>query len=167
MLLRISLLLALTTSLAFAYSEEKVIEQVDTTSGGNLVVDVGFGTILVDPGASDKVAIEARRKIDMHDEAREKQFLEEAPITIHKDGNTVTLRARRADKRGWSWHGSVTMDAEYVVHVPKSFNLDLNTGGGMVSAGDITGQVKVSTSGGKLKLTKLHGPIDAKTSGGG
>ncbi|MDQ6859802.1 MAG: DUF4097 domain-containing protein [Verrucomicrobiota bacterium] len=167
MLFRISLILGLTSCLAIAETEENVREQVDAGAGGNLVVDVGFGTVEITPGSGDKVAIDAHRMIDMHDEASEKRFLEEAPIIIHKDGNTVSLSARRSDNRGWSWHGHINMDAKFTVHVPKNFNLDLRTGGGNISVDEVKGQLKASTSGGKLKLTKLQGPVDAKTSGGG
>ncbi len=167
MLPGISLLLALTTSAAFAISEENVNQTLDATSGGNLVVDVNFGTVDVASGSDNQVTIQAHRKIEASDEAKEKQFFEQAPIVISKDGNTVTIRARRAsEENSWSWNGNVSMDARYTVRVPKNFNLDLKTGGGMVSARDITGQIKISTSGGKLKLAQLRGPLDARTSGG-
>ena len=166
MLLRIPLLLVLTTSIALAETEETIVENVDVTSGGNLVVDVGFGTVDVAAGTGDKVSIEARRKIDMRDEASERRFLAEAPIVINKDGNTVTVRARRLDKRSWSWSGSMNMDGKYTIRVPKHFNLDLTTGGGAIVAGEINGSLKASTSGGKLKLSHMKGPVDAKTSGG-
>ena len=163
-----ALLLALSTSLAFAYSEENVHQELDVAAGGNLVVDVAFGNIEVAAGANDKVNVDAHRKIETSDEAKEKQYLAEVPITVTKEGNTVTVRARRSDDRSWSWNctGSTTMDARYTVRVPKNFNLDLKSGGGSISANDVAGTVKVSTGGGKLKLGQLNGPIDAKTSGG-
>ncbi|MFL6540769.1 MAG: DUF4097 family beta strand repeat-containing protein [Chthoniobacterales bacterium] len=167
MILRALFVLILTAVYVFGETEENVNQQVDVGSGGNLVVDVSFGSVDIDAAGGDKVSIQAHREIDMRNEASEKQFLDEAPILISKDGNTVRLTARRKDNRGWSWHGHIEMDAKYTVHVPKNFNLDLRTGGGAISAADVTGTLKAATSGGKLKLTKLHGPIDAKTSGGG
>lgn len=167
MLSRISLLLALTASTALALSEERISQTLDVISGGKLVVDVGFGTIDVASGAENQVKIEAERKIETSDEAKEKQFLADAPILISKDGNTVTIRARRSEeKNSWTWTGNTKMDARYTVRVPKNFNLDLRTGGGTVSAKEITGEVNISTGGGKLKLAQLRGPLNAKTSGG-
>src|SRR5215213_1814161 len=101
MLLRISILLALTASCALANTEETLVDQLDVASGGNLIVDVGFGNVDVASASGDKVSIEARRKIDMRDEAKERQFLAEAPIIISKDGNTVSVRARREKNRSW------------------------------------------------------------------
>lgn len=167
MLWRITLLLALTASTLFALSEERISQTLDITSGGKLVVDVGFGTIDVASGVENQVRIEAERKIETSDEAKEKQFLADAPILITKEGNTVAIRARRTEEKdSWTWTGNTKMDARYTVRVPKNFNLDLRTGGGAVSAKEITGEVTVSTSGGKLKLAQLRGPLNAKTSGG-
>ncbi|MGZ5537588.1 MAG: hypothetical protein ACXWG0_03580, partial [Chthoniobacterales bacterium] len=168
MLSRIALLLALSTSVAFAYSEENLSEQFDVKPGGNLVVDVAFGSIDVAGAANDKVSIEAHRKIETSDQAKEKQYLAEVPIVITNENNTVTVRARRTEKDSWSWNctDNMNMDARYTVHVPKNFNLDLKSGGGGISANDVTGTTKVSTGGGKLKLAQLRGPLEAKTSGG-
>ena len=166
MLPRFFFIFAFTASIAFASSEENINQQLDVSPGGNLVVDVAFGTIEVASGADDSVTIEAQRKIETSDSAKEKQYLADVPIVITKDGNTVVIRARRTEERSWSWTGSTNMDARYNVRVPKNFNLDLKTGGGMISANQITGEVKVATGGGKLRLGQLKGPLDAKTSGG-
>ncbi|MGZ5025211.1 MAG: hypothetical protein ACXWBS_10120, partial [Chthoniobacterales bacterium] len=126
MLSRIALLLALSTSVAFAYSEENLSEQFDVKPGGNLVVDVAFGSIYVASAANDKVSIEAHRKIETSDQAKEKQYLAEVPIVITNENNTVTVRARRTEKDSWSWNctDNMNMDARYTVHVPKNFNLN-------------------------------------------
>ena len=63
-----------------------------------IIVDVDFGTIDVSAGADDKVVVEAHRKIDSNNEAQEKEYLAAVPVTVTKEGNTVTIRARRAAK---------------------------------------------------------------------
>ena len=166
--LRIALILALTASTAFALSEENVNQQFDVPAGGKLVVDVEFGSIDVSPASESKVSIEAYRKIDSNDEAREKEYLASSPIVVTKEGNTVTVKARRqsGDKR-WNWSGSITMDARYTIRVPKQFNAELRTSGGTIAANGISGEIKADTSGGKLKFSQLQGPLNARTSGGG
>jgi hypothetical protein len=166
MLARLPLLLALTASSAFALSQENVNQEFDASPGGNLSVDVAFGTVDVQAGADNKVTIEAHRKIETSDEAREKQYLAEVPIVISHDGNNFTVSARRKEEKSWDWTCSTTMDARYTVRVPKQFNLDLKTGGGPISAVGTTGKTTVSTGGGKLRLERLNGPLNAKTSGG-
>ena len=168
MYLRFPLILALTATTAFGLSEERVNQQLDVTSGGNLVVDVEFGSIDVTAATDGKVSVEAYRKIDSSDEAREKEYLASSPIVVSKEGNTVTVRARRTSgEKRWNWSGRINMDARYTVRVPKQFNADLRTSGGSIAANGITGEVKADTSGGKLKFTQLQGPLHGRTSGGG
>ena len=168
MQLRIALILALSASTAFAVSEENVNQQLDVSSGGKLIVDVDFGSIDVSSGPDGKASVEAYRKIDSDDDAREKEYLAASPIVVSKEGNTITVRSRRQDReKRWNWSGSITMDARYTVRVPKNFNADLRTSGGTIAANGLTGEIKADTSGGKLKFTGLRGPLNARTSGGG
>ena len=161
-------LLLLTAVAAFGLTEENANQQFDVSAGGKIVVDVEFGTVDVVAGPDGKVSVEAYRKIESKNEAREKEYFAAAPIVISKDGNTVTVRSRRQVKdKKWEWNGSSRTDARYTVKVPKNFNADLRTNGGAISATDITGEVKANTSGGELKFTRLQGPLDGKSNGGG
>ncbi|MEP6955400.1 MAG: DUF4097 family beta strand repeat-containing protein [Chthoniobacterales bacterium] len=165
--LSIALLLSLSVSSAWALSEQTRHEQFDCAAGGKLVVDVDFGTIDVATGPDGKVTVEAYRKIDASDEAREKEYFAATPMLVSMEGNTVTIRTRRQNRESsWKWSGNITMDARYTVHVPAAFQADLRTSGGSISASGVTGAVKADTSGGKLKFSQLHGPLDARTSGG-
>lgn len=166
--LRIALLLVLSATTGFASSQENVNQELDTASGGRLVVDVDFGDVDVTSGGDGKFQIEAHRKIDSDNEAQEKEYFAAVPLAISQEGDTITVRARRpSEHRSWNWSGRVNMDAHYTVHLPKQFNVDLRTGGGKVSVAGLKGDIKTKTGGGNLKFTQLEGPIDGKTSGGG
>lgn len=164
--LRILCLLALSTSPGWAVSEQNINQEFDTPSGGRLVVDVDFGTVEVTVGSEGKASIQAHRKIDSDNEAQEKAYFAEAPLVIDQQGDIITVRARRPERKEWSWSGHCNMDAQYTVRLPKQFNVDLRTGGGAVSVAGMKGEIKVKTSGGKLKFAQLEGPIDGRTSGG-
>jgi hypothetical protein len=155
--------LALTASAA---TEENISRQLDVTPGGKLVVDVDFGTINVATGTDDKVVIEAYRKIDFGDEAKEKEYFAAAPIAISQDGNVVTVRARHTKSERFWCFGHSEMDGRYTIRVPKRFESDLHTKGGDVTAGEITGNLTAKTSGGKLGFKHLEGTLTADTSGG-
>jgi Toastrack DUF4097 len=158
-------LLALVVT-ASAATEENISRQLDVTPGGKLVVDVDFGTINVTAGADDKVVIEAYRKIDFGDGAKEKEYFAAAPVAISQDGNVVTVRTHYTkSKEFWSF-GHSEMDGRYTIRVPKRFETDLHTEGGDVSAGEISGNVTVKTSGGKLAFKHLEGTLTGNTSGG-
>jgi hypothetical protein len=165
-LLRTSFLFFILALTASATSEENISQQVDTTPGGKLIVDVDFGTIDVTSGADDKVALEAHRKIDFGNEAREKDYFSATPVTITKDGNVITVRARGSKQENWWNFGHSETHAQYTIHVPKKFETDLRTEGGDVTAGEITGNTTVRTSGGKMGLKHLEGSLNANTSGG-
>jgi DUF4097 and DUF4098 domain-containing protein YvlB len=164
------LLLCLSVTRASALTEEKVNETRDVKAGGKLIVDVDFGTIEVVAGDNDKVVLAAYRKIEAFSKEKEQEYLAAAPITIIKDGNEITVRARR-EKKGdgwkfWDWHGSSSMDAHYTLLVPATFNADLQTAGGDITAKNLTGTIKADTSGGDLDFERVRGPIHAETSGG-
>jgi hypothetical protein len=161
-----SLILIGTALCAFAVTEENVKKQLAVPSGGKVVVDVDFGTIDVAAGVDTQVEIDANRKIETDDEAQEKAFFGAAPVTITQEGNTVTIRARRERQTDWQWGKHVVMDARYTVHLPKSFDADLKTGGGNIAVADLNGMVNVDTKGGRLRLMRIHGPIEGRTNGG-
>ena len=166
MIIRALFLLALAASTAFALSEENVSQTLDGAPGGRLIVDVDFGTIDVAAGPDDKISVAAHRKIDSDNDAQEKEYFASTPITVTKDGNVVTIRARRNKDKNMNWSGRCSMDARYTVRVPKSFNSELRTGGGTIMVAEITGTMSADTSGGKLKFTHLKGATGATTSGG-
>jgi hypothetical protein len=167
MIIRVLILLFVAVATASALSEENVSQTLEGAAGGKLIVDVDFGTIDVSAGADDKISVMAHRKIDSDNEAREKEYLASAPVTVSKEGNTVTIRARRQNKEhNLNWSGRCSMDARYTVHVPRTFNSELRTGGGTIMVAELTGSMSADTSGGKLKFTHLHGPTGATTSGG-
>src|SRR3954447_1594956 len=167
MIIRALFLLVLAASSALALSEENVSQTLDGVPGGRLIVDVDFGTIDVAAGPDDQISVQAHRKIDSDNDAQEKEYFASTPVTVSKDGNTVTIRARRKDKdRNMNWSGRCNMDARYTVKVPKSFNSELRTGGGTIIVAEITGTMSADTSGGKLKFTHLKGATGATTSGG-
>jgi DUF4097 and DUF4098 domain-containing protein YvlB len=164
--LRNSLFVLLTSVGALIAAEENLSQQLDVAAGGKLIVDVDFGTIQVDGAADGKVSVEAHRLVEFGNDAKEKEYLAGAPITVTKEGNEVTVRSRR--KESWmNWHfGFSRTNATYIVHVPKKFDLDLRTSGGEIAAVDVSGNTKAHTSGGKLEFANLEGTLVADTNGG-
>lgn len=153
--------------MASAASEERFNRNVAAHRGGKLVVDVDFGKVDVSPGADDNVTVEAVRLVDFDNEAKEKEYLAAAPITLSVDGNAVTLREHAPKEARLNWPHHSRMDARYVIRVPKNFSADLQTGGGGVSVTGLTGEVQANSGGGDLRFSKLEGDLDAQTGGGG
>jgi hypothetical protein len=165
-LLIASLLFTVFALSALATSEEKVSRQIDAHAGGKLIVDVDFGTIDVSAGADDKATIEAFRSVDFGDEAKEKEYLAQGPITISTDGNVVTVRARSSSEARHLHFHHLSMDGHYTIRVPKNFAADLSTGAGKILANELIGDVRADSGGGELKFSHLRGAVSAKTGGG-
>lgn len=163
-------LVSLTTLTAFAATEENIHETREAKPGGKLLVEVDFGSITVKPGDSDKVVIDAHRKIEASSKEKEQEYFAAAPIRITTEGDKVIIRAvRRHESLGsqlWRMMGHTRSEARYTLQVPASFRADLDTGGGDISANGLTGNIKADTSGGDLNFSQIHGDIHADTSGG-
>src|SRR4051812_34250534 len=114
MIIRALIFLFVAISTAAALSEENVSQTLDGAPGGRLIVDVDFGTIDVAAGPDDKISVAVHRKIDSDNNVQEKEYFASTPVTVTKDGNTVTIRARRQKKdKDLNWSGRCNMDARY------------------------------------------------------
>jgi hypothetical protein len=151
----------------FAETEEQLNKRFTAQPGGKLIVDVDFGSIDVNTNASNEVTVDVLRKVSRSTKTDEEAFLSDHPVICSQDGNTVTISSRAKTKiNGW-WHGSQRTEGKYTITVPASFNAQLKTAGGSVTANDLTGEVKAETSGGGFRFARLHGTLNAETSGGG
>lgn len=158
------LLISVSASIA---AEENVSRQIDVAPGGKLVVDVDFGGIQVAAAGDGNVALDAHRKVEFGNDAKEKEYLAAAPITFTKEGNVVTVRSRRKESSWMNLHfWNCRTEASYTLHVPKKFDLDLRTSGGAIAVVDVSGNLKAHTSGGRLEFANLEGAVTADTSGG-
>jgi len=163
-------LLLWSSCLAFSATEEQINTNFSVAPGGTLVVNVDFGSITVSTNATSGVTVDVWRKVGRKTEAKEREFLRDYPVRFTRDGATVTVRAEHHDSDGWfwsSWRGWYQNEAQYTVHVPAQFNVQLETRGGGISVSDIAANTRANTSGGGLSFTRLHGPLNGNTSGGG
>jgi hypothetical protein len=162
-------LMLLSACAVSAATEDKINKTFTVAPGGDLVVDVGFGSIEVaaDAGRAD-VTVDAWRKITRSNASDEEAFLKEHPVEISQDGNTVTIRARGNTQFSWSWFSAWRNrnEAHYVVHLPEKFAAKLKTSGGQIAVSNVSGSVNSDTSGGGLRFTNVHGSINGHTSGG-
>ena len=162
-----SILLLSSSLAALAATEEQINKRFDVQPGGKLVVDVDFGSIEVSTNATSGVMVDVWRKVSRSSRSDEEKFLRDHPVNISQEGNTLTIRSRRPEVRGWLWNGRNRNEAKYILRVPAQFGAQLKTMGGGISVSDLTGECTVGTSGGGLKFARLHGPLKGTTSGGG
>jgi len=120
------------------------------SEGGKLVVSVSVGDIQVKTWDKAQVQITVK---DIGEDADR--------VETNQSGNTIDVRFK---VHGW-WGDNRNL--RFIFYIPSNFNLDLSTSGGdIITDGQLTGDVRLSTSGGDLKISEVNGVVDGKTSGG-
>lgn len=149
----------LVTPIAHAAVDSPIHRTFNVSSGGTLTLDTDIGDVRVNTGGSG-VTVDVKRH------ARSEEIMRDFDVTFEQSGNDVTIRAKydRGTSRWFNWNNDI--DASFVITVPSTYNLRVNTSGGDVRIGDISGQVYARTSGGNLEIGKINGEVDGRTSGG-
>jgi len=153
-LTKLGLVLLITSLSTVAFSAEKIINKTfKVKSGGHLYLNSDSGKILVE--AWDKKQLQVK----VIKTARKDSYVESFKINMEQSGNDVSIEGIGA------WNTRVKVS--YQIKVPKTFNLNLETGGGSIEVGDMSGMIKVETSGGAIKVGNIaKGNVDVDTSGG-
>ncbi|ACB75192.1 DUF4097 family beta strand repeat-containing protein [Opitutus terrae] len=142
---------------------ERVIEKTFAVQPGEMLrVETQGGNIRVQTADDNKVTVVATERIKASSEAEADELLKNLEMTIEQDGEGVLAKAKY-EKRMW---GSLPVQVDFTVTVPRRYNANLRTSGGNVKLGDLDGRVEARTSGGDIGLGKISGDIAAHTSGG-
>ena len=132
---------------------ENVEKSYSVSSGGTLIIESDQGSIEVETWDKNEVDVLVEKK------ARSQSRLNEFKVTVEQRGDDVYVGGDS------EWNSKVRV--KFKISVPKSYNVDLRTGGGSIKIDDLNGQVKVHTSGGSISIGNVSdGNVDANTSGG-
>jgi len=151
---RIALVIAFAAAPLLAAGATPFHRTFNVTPGGTLTVDADVGDIRVTTGSGSSVTV------DVTQSSRSDRFMN---ITAEQQGNGVVVRGKyETMSRFFNWDG----DAKFVISIPSSYNVDLNTSGGDIDVANLAGQAHLKTSGGGITLGRIDGPVMANTSGG-
>lgn len=140
------------------HAGEKNFEKKFTvSSGGTLKIKTDVGSIRVTGAKTDEVAITAN-VWGNDDEVERFEF--EAVQT--SSGVEIYGRVNRG--RWFKW--SSRLGADFVITVPRDYNVLMETAGGNLEVTDLRGRVDGQTSGGNIDLQNIAGNITLGTSGG-
>jgi hypothetical protein len=163
-----TLILALFTLAATARAglEDQITRTYEVAPGGQLVVEVDRGSLEVRTADRGSVEIEVIRKARGGD-ARAAQVLKDHVVTTAQAGNRVEVRAEYNGPSSFGWFSrSPDLQVNYILTIPRKFEVNLKTAGGNIKVAELTGKTQVHTSGGNLTLEKIQGPLSGHTSGG-
>jgi Putative adhesin len=130
-----------------------------TRDGRRLHLVLDLGNIVVHTQNSDKVDYTIHLETDASQKDA-KELLKGFSVSGHETSDGVYLRgqtSRLSSGRLW-----VTV----TINVPKSYTLELSTGGGNIDSDDIDGPETVLTSGGNIKAGNVAGRARLVTGGG-
>ena len=135
-------------------------------AGGKLTVNVDRGSIHITTSDSDKVDVKITRELKLVSAAEAKDVFTKHQIKLASTNNEVIIDAPNPQK-GFSFNNPFNrLHVDYVIAIPKKFDINVKTAGGNIDVEDLQGHAVVSTSGGNLKFDVIKGPLKAHTSGG-
>lgn len=151
--------------IAWEGTRDNVHQSFNVSQGGLLTVDADMGSIEVRTSSDNRVDVEVMRNVNAQSPERAAELFKEIEIRMNQSGNNVDVRARIPHAE-W-WHKGRNFRLEFVITVPRVYNVDLKTSGGGITVSDLEGKVNGKTSGGGLAFGNIRGPVFGRTSGGG
>lgn len=143
-----------------AQAGDKTLDRTFTVApGGTLTVDADSASVRVTGGDGNQVTVHMRYR------ASDEELARTVIDAAQKDGG-VLVTMRRQDKRSWFNWGSWNSEGNIEVTVPRSYALNVRTGGGSIDVRDTVGEADLNTSGGDVGAKNLSGNVKARTSGG-
>ncbi len=152
-------------SIAWDGTDDTVDRTFEVSPGGQLTVDSDLGSIEVRTAAANRVDVHIVRSANTRNAERAAELLKDVDIRMDQSGNTVNVRAKLPNS-GW-WNRNRHVRLQFLITVPKAFNVDLKTAGGGITVTDLDGKATAKTSGGGLHFGQIQGPVFGRTSGGG
>lgn len=141
------------------YYTSEIKRNFTVSATGTLEMADITGDVDVTVWPKNEVQIFERLRIDVYTEAEAKHVLEDRKASYTQSGDRIIVRGE-----GRRSHQS--LESSFQISAPATFNLDIATSGGNISAQQIKGASRLRTSGGNLRLLEIGGTVRATTSGG-
>jgi len=116
------------------------------------------GDVDVTVWPKNEVQIFERLRMDVYTEAEARRALEEKKASYTQSGDRIIVRGEDRLRE--------SIQSTFQISVPATFNLDIATRGGDISARQVKGMSRLRTSGGDVTLVETGGTVRATTSGG-
>jgi len=153
----VAVVVAGTAATSWGASRAQVTTQQDFKVGGHptIIVDSSAGGVELTAGPAGIVHVDMERKADSEDVARK------LDVQLKQDGNTIRIKF---DHRNSGWHDSASVN--FKISAPADARLEVETGGGGVSARGFSGGIKVETGGGGIDVDGASGEMRLRSGGG-
>ena len=132
-------------------------QEFEVKAGGELQVRDIRGNVDIRSWDKKKVAVEERLYMHVYTEAEAQKIVDARMGEYRQHNNSIIVGGR-------GLRGSV--DADFTITVPKSFDVEVQTRGGDIRAQELNGAINLRTSGGDIKIEDSGDDVTLKTSGG-
>jgi len=120
-----------------------------------IVLDSSAGGVELTAGPAGAVHVDMERKAETEDQARK------LDVQVKQDGNTIRIKFDHKN-HGMFENASVN----FKITAPADSKLEVETGGGGVSARGFSGGIKVETGGGGIDVDGATGAMNLRSGGG-
>jgi len=160
-----------TFTLSAAKLEETVVNQVPLAGLTKLDLSNVNGSIKCYGKDTDIIELACTIKVKAGSDEAAQQYYDKINIEIVEDGNTLVVKTKMPKKGGgfWSWitGNNISASVDYVLNIPSSLDLELESVNGGVNVQDMAGAVDLETVNGGIKASGLSGSANVETVNGG
>jgi len=151
---------------ALAGFDEILERSFEVEPGGKLIMESDLGAIEISGTENSRVKIEVFLEAKVRDRERAREIFDNFVIDFNKNGNDVEIFGDSKRSRAFPNNSQNRLNVEFVIAVPREFNVDLKTSAGSIRIMNIHGEIFAETSGGSLGFERIDGPVRGRTSGG-
>jgi hypothetical protein len=144
-------------------AEHDVKRTFPVQPGCTLQIDTYRGSVIVTESDAAEIAVIVQMEIGGETDADVERVRSGLQLEMNAVGNTVAIRARnpRESRIRWVWRENEQIGLTYRVSVPRTCNVDVKTGTGSITIGNLSGRMKAQAEKGTLFLRYIEGSIDA------
>ena len=147
------------------YDYTQIVEKTfKAESGQSLWLDTEFGKVTVRGDGGREVVVTVIKGIDDVDEDEAEEAFERFDLDFDQSSDGVTVEGEYDGDR--SWGRRKRLQVAFEISVPRTFDVEVKTAGGSVTAEDLRGETDLHTAGGSIRSVDIDGPLTAQTAGG-
>ena len=148
-----------TVPVAVASADDTIRQAFTVSPGGLLDLSTDRGQISVVTGDDDELRVEVERR------ARSSERARAFDVEFEQDDDVVRVKGKTEERSGW-FGTQRGPEVHFRIHVPRTYNLNLETEGGTVRIDDLAGDIDARTAGGSITIGEIDGSVMARTAGG-
>jgi hypothetical protein len=133
--------------------------------GGSVTVDSYRGSITVEESDQPEVTVLLQMSLATDDPDEAERIFSTLELEAVAEDNRVVLRARnpRETRVRFVWNDKRQIDLDWRITVPRKCDVEMLTGRGSITAGNLGGRIVARTEIGSISLKRIDGSVEAST----